>query len=357
MAGLHQAGAGRAMIDNERGLMLGHAPGASYDGPGVAITSALKVYRIAVRASGEKESEAVKQERIKNAQLKLFKHLPKHFETTTWPAVVAYSFTWKTWGHVLTSGLSEVQFSDEPWEQLVLPARTKELLFASARYNLSGAPGVSDVIKGKSQGALYLLYGAPGTGKTLTVEAVAEKFKLPLYTVSLGELGTSAQEVDAAINNILALCAQWKAVVLLDEGDALLEQREKGHLQLNSLTGVLLRSLENFDGQLFITSNRLQHIDRAVLSRVTLALKYDALTAESRAILWQNILKRAKVDLANVDVNALAKYEISGRELLHIVKLALALAYHRKVPVNQEILVSALEESIEFKSHLPDHQW
>lgn len=192
---------------------------------------------------------------------------------------------------------------------------------------------------------------------SVLVEAIAEKFRLPLYTVSLGELGTTAQEVDAAINNILALCAQWKAVVLLDEGDALLEQREKGHVQLNSLTGVLLRSLENFDGQLYITSNRLQHIDRAVLSRVTLALKYDDLTPAARASLWKNTLKRANIDLSLVDVDALAQYELSGRELLHVVKLALALAYHREVAVNQEVIIAALEESIEFRSHFPQTQY
>lgn len=375
-AGLHQAGAGRAMVDNERGLMLGHAPGVSFDGAGTAIQSTLKVYRVVVRAANDNDSEAAKQERIKNAQLKLFKHLPEHLELITWPAVIAYSFTWKTWGHVLTSGLSEVKFSDEPWEQLVLPARTKELLYASARYNLSGAPGVQDLIRGKSQGALYLLYGPPGTGKTLTgmfefpsrlhfsflllrgaVEAITEKFHLPLYTVSLGELGTSASEVDSNINNILALCAQWRAIVLLDEGDALLEQREKGQLQLNSLTGVLLRSLENFDGQLYITSNRLQHIDRAVLSRVTLALKYDALDANARASLWSNTLKRANVDLTAVDVKKLASYEVSGRELLHVVKLALALAYHRGTALNQEIILAALEESLEFRSHFPNKDY
>jgi hypothetical protein len=356
-AGLHQAGAGRCMVDNERGLLLGHAPGVSFDGAGTAIQNTLKVYRVAVRAGSDNDSDAAKQERIKNAQLQLFKHLPEHMQLITWPAVVAYSFTWKTWGHVLSSGLAPIQFSDEPWEQLVLPPRTKELLYASARFNQSGAPGVSDIIKGKSQGALYLLYGPPGTGKTLTVEAISEKFHLPLYTVSLGELGTSAQEVDSAINNILALCAQWKAVVLLDEGDALLEQREKGHLQLNSLTGVLLRSLENFDGQLYMTSNRLQHIDKAVLSRVTLALKYDALDAAARSTLWTNTLKRANVDLSNVNIAKLAGYEVSGRELLHVVKLALALAYHRGCAVDQGILEAALEESLEFRSHFPDTKY
>jgi hypothetical protein len=351
--GVHQAGPGRCMVDNERGLILGHAPGVSYDGAGIAIQSTMKVYRVAVRASHENESEAVKQDRIKNAKLRLFKNLPGHFEVITWPAVVAYSFTWKTWGHVLTSGLREVQFSDEPWSQLVLPKRTKDLLYASVLFNLSGAPGVGDLIKGKSQGALYLLYGPPGTGKTLTVEAISEKFHLPLYTVSLGELGTTAREVDAAINNILALCAQWKAIVLLDEGDALLEQREKGKLQMNSLTGVLLRSLENFDGQLFITSNRLQHIDHAVLSRVTLAIKYDALDAAARASVWRNTLTRAGVNLQNLDVEALAKYEISGRELLHIVKLGLALAFFKETTLTQELIVAALEESLEFRSHFP----
>lgn len=96
---------------------------------------------------------------------------------------------------------------------------------------------------------------------------------------------------------LLALCAftvderwQWGAFVLLDEGDALVEKREKGQLLLNSLVGVLLRTLDSFEGAcergaaagltpspagiLFITSNRLMTIDPACLSRVTLAIRY-----------------------------------------------------------------------------------
>jgi hypothetical protein len=37
------------------------------------------------------------------------------------------------------------------------------------------------------------------------------------------------------MNEVLQLCAAWRCVCLLDEGDALVERREKGALVLNSL--------------------------------------------------------------------------------------------------------------------------
>ena len=86
----------------------------------------------------------------------------------------------------------------------------------------------------------------------------------------------------AAFNRLLnatrtqGLCAAWGAIVLLDEADALVERREKGQLLLNSLVGVLLRTLDRFEGQLFLTTNRAKQFDPAAISRVTLAIRVSA---------------------------------------------------------------------------------
>jgi hypothetical protein len=185
-----------------------------------------------------------------------------------WPAAVAFNFNSKVWGHVLVNGVSEIAYTDALWERLVLPERTKELLLATTASGLhasalvSGKAGKSaaaaDAPALSSNGNLFLLYGPPGVGKTATVEALAEKFQRPLYSLSFGELGTSVRELEQVFSSVLALCSEWGALVLLDEGDALVERREKGQLLLNSLVGVLLRTLDKFEGQLFLTTNRIR---------------------------------------------------------------------------------------------------
>ena len=80
--------------------------------------------------------------------------------------------------------------------------------------------------------------------------------------------------------------------MLLDEGDALVEKRSRGQLLLNSMTGVLLRLLEGFDGSLFITSNRASSFDPAALSRITLAIRFEPLDAAAKAQVWTNMLAR-----------------------------------------------------------------
>jgi hypothetical protein len=90
----------------------------------------------------------------------------------------------------------------------------------------------------------------------LSVEALAGYFGRPLYCLSFAELGSTVAELEERLSDVLTLAANWGALVLLDEGDALVEKRQRGQLMLNSMTGVLLRLLENFEGALFITSNR-----------------------------------------------------------------------------------------------------
>jgi hypothetical protein len=63
---------------------------------------------------------------------------------------------------------------------------------------------------------------------------------------------------------------------------------------LNSMTGVLLRLLENFEGSLFINSNRVSSFDPAALSRVTLAVKFYPLDRSGMRQVWRNTLARVR---------------------------------------------------------------
>ena len=100
----------------------------------------------------------------------------------------------------------------------------------------------NDVVRGKGEGSVFLLYGEPGVGKTLTAEGICEMLHKPLYTVSLGQLGSTAAALEKNLDAILTLCARWDALILLDEADIFLEKRSPtGSLERNAMVSVMLR--------------------------------------------------------------------------------------------------------------------
>jgi SpoVK/Ycf46/Vps4 family AAA+-type ATPase len=185
-----------------------------------------------------------------------------------------------------------------------------------------------DLIAGKGEGSVFLLYGPPGVGKTLTAEATSEVLRRPLYALSMGCMGTTADELERRLSEILKLSAKWDAIILLDEADAFLETRSSSSsLEKNAMVGVMLKLVEYFSGILFLTSNRLDSIDPAFKTRITLALKYDHLDVEAREQIWINLLKSSGVDLTAIDTRALAScFVLNGREIKNALRLALALA-------------------------------
>lgn len=108
--------------------------------------------------------------------------------------------------------------------------------------------------------------------------------------------------------------------MLLDEADVFLARRSAENLQLNALVSVFLRELEHYDGILFLTTNRLQAFDEAVLSRVHLALRYNALGEKDRAAVWKYFLDQVRIKQGrpvfedDVIVN-LARQKLNGREV------------------------------------------
>ncbi len=66
-------------------------------------------------------------------------------------------------------------------------------------------------------------------------EGVAEKFNKPLFQLTCGDLGTTAKEVESALETNFALASRWGCVLLLDEADVFLAQRTKEDFQRNGL--------------------------------------------------------------------------------------------------------------------------
>jgi len=95
--------------------------------------------------------------------------------------------------------------------------------------------GTQDLIRGKGKGVVFLLHGAPGVGKTATAEAVAQKWKRPLFPVTCGDLGFTPEAVERSLTEIFRLAHLWDCVLLLDEADVFITQRDRNDLRRNAL--------------------------------------------------------------------------------------------------------------------------
>ena len=82
--------------------------------------------------------------------------------------VRGFSLTKKTWAFFLLDHISEVKWNHDAFASLEIEPKTKRNLEALVKSHSSHDPIFDDIITDKGKGLIMLLYGAPGTGKTLT---------------------------------------------------------------------------------------------------------------------------------------------------------------------------------------------
>ncbi|KAI1135019.1 P-loop containing nucleoside triphosphate hydrolase protein [Hypoxylon sp. FL0543] len=255
-----------------------------------------------------------------------------------------FDFQAKEWVYLYVDHVKDIVWNDDAFEKLVLSPEYKKIIWAFVDAQLSGSDDFDDVVRGKGKGIILLLSGEPGTGKTLTSESVAESMKKPLYSMSAGELGNTAAEVEASLRRVLDLSTKWGAVLLLDECDVFLERRTTHDLQRNKLVSVFLRLLEYYQGVMFLTTNRVASFDPAFESRIHLTIHYPRLDFESRLHVWRIFVKPRSAD-SSVDeeeLQGLARPDLNGRQIKNIVKIARLLATRDKTPLTLSHLETVL---------------
>lgn len=126
---------------------------------------------------------------------------------------------------------------EDGFDKLVLPSGHRDVIRAlvstHARRitNHNGSTPAAqepqlDEVKGKGQGLIILLHGAPGVGKTSTAECVAAQARRPLLPITCGDIGgTTASEVEQNLERFFYLARKWDCVLLLDEADVFLSDR------------------------------------------------------------------------------------------------------------------------------------
>ena len=146
---------------------------------------------------------------------------------------------------------------NDGFQKLVLPDGHKDIVRALVNTHARRVTGGTrptttqpkhefDLVKGKGQGLIILLHGAPGVGKTSTAECVAANAGRPLLPITCGDLGGSnASDVERNLERYFDLARKWECVLLLDEADVFLGTREKGDLRQIMLASGMFQSLRS----------------------------------------------------------------------------------------------------------------
>ncbi|KAH7395314.1 P-loop containing nucleoside triphosphate hydrolase protein [Phaeosphaeria sp. MPI-PUGE-AT-0046c] len=265
-----------------------------------------------------------------------------HQRLLTQPKVRCFNIEKKKWENLAVTKLHQIPWAERAFDSLVLAQDEKDLLLALVdRDQFSDGKPFEDFIGAKGQGMIMLLCGPPGVGKTLTAESVAEHLRRPLYKLGAGDLGTSAQYVERNLSKALALCGHFGAVLLIDEADVFMEARSTNNIVRNELVSVFLRLLEYYSGIMILTTNRMRSIDTAFESRVDITLSYNPLTESDRKQVWKNFLatfEEGTVDVSEVDLIKLAKWDFNGRQIKSAIKTAKVLATKKKERLNAKHL-------------------
>ena len=216
--------------------------------------------------------------------------------------------------------LEPYEYDKSLGEHLVLPSVTKDLIDVLVS---QGRIAFTDIIQGKGAGACILLGGPPGVGKTLTAEVFAEATERPLLSVQAAQLGINPDSIERQFRHILQLGSRWNAVVLLDEADVYIARRGTD-LQQNSIVASFLRMLEHHTATIFMTTNRAEDVDDAILSRCLARITYKAPDRDSQRHIWQVISGLNGIELRDADIEEIVRRHdsLSGRDIKQVVKLA-----------------------------------
>lgn len=152
-----------------------------------------------------------------------------------------------------------------------------------------------------------LLYGASGTGKTMTASALAKEFKLPFFVVRTEKVVTKFMgETGQKLGRIFDFINEVPAVYLFDEFDAIGSQRgmdnEVG--EQRRILNTFLQLLERDDSDSFIiaATNSIESIDKAMFRRFDDVIEYKLPDREQRLALLREYLYTAKdLDFSSVE--------------------------------------------------------
>jgi SpoVK/Ycf46/Vps4 family AAA+-type ATPase len=126
--------------------------------------------------------------------------------------------------------------------------------------------------------------------------------------------------------------------MLIDEADVYIKRRDD-NITMNAVVGVFLRVLEYFNGLLFLTTNRIDDIDEAIVSRCIALIRYHTPDTAARERIWGVMAAQFGLALDDATIAQLARRfaTASGRDIKGLSKLVAKYCHHKQLPPTPEV--------------------
>ena len=130
-----------------------------------------------------------------------------------------------------------------------------------------------------------------------------------------------------------------------DEADVLFTKRtevqQANDKYANVSTAYLLQKIENFDGIIILATNLIHNFDDAFLRRLSMIIKFEESTEETRYLMFKELCSQMNHDL---DYTTLARvYPFSLARIEQIVMTAYLMARQSKQILNMEMMKKAMQ--------------
>lgn len=191
--------------------------------------------------------------------------------------------------------------------------------------------GIKPNLSSRSFGSIkILLYGASGTGKTITAQALAGEAGAELFKVDASNLvsswvGESTKNVKKVFREYYryAKSSSRRVFLFMNEADQLLSARgtimQAADKEYNQMQNILLEELENFDGVFLATTNLVDLFDSAWNRRFNIKIRFDIPKYETRLKLWKVHISENMPISEDVNFYKLAEYELAGGSIANVV--------------------------------------
>ncbi|EKO0307682.1 ATP-binding protein [Campylobacter coli] len=217
---------------------------------------------------------------------------------------------------------------------IIMPQNTKELLEnilkqqdkkVLERLNSWG------IKSNKNIEAKIIFYGPAGTGKTMSALAMAKSMKKTVLSFDcskilskwVGESEQNVRKIFDTYKNIVQTCKQ-SPILLLNEADQFLSTRVDGSSgsdkMHNQMQNIFLEQIERFNGVIIATTNFLESLDSAFSRRFDYKIEFKKPDFKDRLKIWEKFLPKKALFEKDFDINILSNYELSGAQILMVVK-------------------------------------
>lgn len=197
--------------------------------------------------------------------------------------------------------------------------KSAKLRFADVVLNPSLYKRLQDIVRqqqrrewlrehGKTPNRRVLFVGPPGSGKTMTAEALAGELKLPLFVIRLESLITRFMgETASKLRLVFDETLRHRGVYLFDEFDAIGGRRNATNdvAEMRRVLNSFLQLMEQpnaTDSILVGATNHPELLDRALLRRFDAILEFSAPTDEQIKSLLKASLKPLRASKVNWEV-------------------------------------------------------